>query len=142
MNHRSLGFIVCLLTGCVTTTAVEPRSLARVAGVREGDTVGVGTAQGVVSVSGKSLVHVRPHDPAAVAYDVPLAGLRGDRDGNVLLLPDDQWHATDTLDIKVTRSSPGRTAALVGGIVGGGLLLGVAAFITLVALSSFPALGG
>jgi hypothetical protein len=139
-NLRLLSALVAgafTVSGCVTTAAVAPASVAAVAGLPEDKEAPLQTSDGLEMVSGSTRVTLRSAEGGA--NEVRLSSLRSE--GGSLVLPglgpgNGQTLALNNIwSAEITKPSPGKTAGLVTAIVIGTVILAVATFYVVGAVS-------
>jgi len=139
-NLRLLSALVAgafTASGCVTTFTAAPARLAALAGLPEDKEANVQTGEGLETIDGSAEVTLR--SPERGTDEVRLSLLRSE--GGVLVLPGNGPTVAlgDIWSVEVTKPSPGKTAGLVLGIVGGSAVAAALVYEVLegIALSYF-----
>jgi len=131
-NLRILSALVAgtfTVSGCMTTVAVSPASVAASAGLPEGKESKLRSSEGWETVNGSTQITLRStEDETATVNEAPLSALRSE--GRALVLPGDSHRlALDNIwSAEITKPAPGQTVGLVAGIVLGTAALGVAVY--------------
>jgi hypothetical protein len=142
MRFENLRLLLALVagaftvSGCVTMATAAPASVAEIAGLPGDKEARLQTSDGLEMVSGFTLVTLRSgKGEAATSNEVRLSSLRSE--GGILTLPGNgqTLALNDVWGAEIAKPSPGKTAALVVAIVVGTVILGVATFYVVGAVS-------
>jgi len=130
--------ILVAISGCTTTMAVSPQSLAATAGLPEGKESNIRGSNGPQPVDGSTRVTLHYMNGATGAVsEVPLSQLRS-VDG-ALILPGDNHPLMlgDIWSAEIEKADPGKTAGLVVGVTLGVAALAGAAYLISAVMSAF-----